>query len=191
MRKSLKKIIVFIFLIMPEVVFASDYVVCGSNKRFPLVVADIISPLYIIIRVLVPAILVISGIVTFVKATTSGNPDDDLNKAKNKLVVNIVSAIIIFFLVSIVKFAVALVAGSNNTFNSCLNCMIKPSGCNKQDSEFMKLCPGLIGDQSQYDENCNYIGEKRENIDYGTGETGIQDPEPSNNNSGGTSSGIS
>lgn len=182
-KKNFQKIMLFFtLLISPIIVNAEEikeYIACGNNKKFPTIIGTMISILYIVIRILVPLLLVISGIISFFKATLSSKTEDSIDKAKKSIVKNITAAVIIFFIASILNFVIRLVAGTNNSFISCVNCMLHPKNCKKIDGEISHLCTGLIGDQTNYDENCNYIGPDKEKVDYGTGETGIAEQQPS------------
>lgn len=173
MRKILKKIIFLIVLVIPEFVFASDFLVCGNERKFPLIFATIISFLYTAIKIIVPLLLVIIGMLAFIKAVFAGDSDDEMNKSKKKFITSIVAGVIIFFLVPIVKFPITLVGGVHNDFSSCLDCMVKPNNCEHVDSNVVHLCPGLLSEQKNYDENCNYTGGVKAKVDYSTGNTGI------------------
>lgn len=174
MKKRFYKFLFFLLLLMPVYVHAADYLLCGNDKKIPLVFGQVMSVLFVIIKILVPILLVITGMISFFKAVISGKVDDELQKAKKALVNKIIAAVIIFFIVSIVNFVIALVAGKNNSFSSCLNCMIHPNNCEEVDGDLARLCPGLLSDQVDYDENCKYIGNRKGRVDYSyTGDTGV------------------
>lgn len=177
-RRNVKRFIVFMVLFMPSIVFADEYLVCGYNgdRVYPLIFGTIFSTLYNLIRILVPVIFVITGIVSFLKVTVSSKADEGLGKAKEKLIRNIIAAIIIFFLMSIINFVISLVAGVNNSFTGCLDCLLHPNSCQKIEVS-NKLCSGLLSDQDKYDENCKLKpGVTLGDGNYGSGDTGISDP---------------
>ena len=176
MKKFFKRFLFLLLLLMPVCVNASDYLLCGNDKRFPLSVAQLVSLLFVLIKILVPILFVITGIVSFLKVLLSAKVDDELQKAKQNFINRIIAAFIIFFMVSIVNTALALVAGKNNSFSDCLNCMIHPNYCEQIDDEIAKICPGLVGEQENYDSDCNYVGGRKGGINYSyTGETGVPD----------------
>ena len=187
MRKRFNKILFFLLLMMPMCVYASDYLLCGNDKKIPLALGNVISIVFVLIKILVPILLVITGMISFLKAILSGKVDDELQKAKKSLINKIIAAVIIFFIVSIVNFAIALVAGRDNSFSSCLNCMIHPDNCEKIDDDIARLCPGLLSQQQDYDDNCVYIGNRKGRVDYSdTGDTGV--PAYSSNKNGSSNS---
>lgn len=156
--KKLKYIfLTLVTFLIPNVVLATDYVVCNNNRRFPLVFASMFSTLITIIKIGVPLFLVISGMISFLKVTFSNNVDEDLKKAQSKLINSIIAAFIVFFVVSIVNFVISFVIGSNNDITSCVKCFLDPNSCAHIDSSGIKICPGLMEDQDKYDEDCNLI----------------------------------
>ena len=175
-RNILVKIAIILTLLTPTIISAKEYIVCGNNKKFPTVLGTTISTLYVIIRILVPLLLVITGIISFFKATISSNADEALNKAKSKLITNIIAAIIIFFIASIINFVVGLAAGKNNNFSSCMNCMLHPKECRQVDSNMATLCPGLLSEQDKYNPDCTPKETNNHNpkTNYlNTGKTGV------------------
>lgn len=149
-----------LLLVVPEITHAAQYVVCGNDNKMPLLLAQLISTLMTIVKIFIPILLVISGMISFFKVTFSSNVEDEMKKAKNKLINNIIAAIIIFFVISIINFAVSLVVGANNNVMSCVYCLINPDKCEQIDQNGNKLCPGFI--DQEYDENCNPINNNTE-----------------------------
>ena len=175
-KKTLNKIAILFVLLTPTIINAKEYIVCGIDKKFPTVIGTLISTIYVIIRILVPILLTITGIISFLKATFSSNVEDSLGKAKQKLITNIIAAVIIFIIASIINFVIGLAAGKNNSFTDCMYCMLHPDECEQIDSEIANICPGLIGDQEKYNPDCTLKEEYKQGnkINYSdTGKTGI------------------
>lgn len=164
--KILDKIFVFVFSLVPTIVCATEYIVCGDNKEIPASFASIVSTLFTFIKIVVPIIFVITGIIAFVKVLFTGKAEDSFNKAKDKLIHNIIAAILIFFVVSIINFVVSFVAGTGNNFSSCLNCLLDPNGCLKIDKVDEDYCAGMTNG------DCN---APVTDVDYGSGDTGVPD----------------
>lgn len=166
MKNKFKMVFFGVVFAIPQIVCAAEYIVCGNDHYIPLAFANIFSLFVTIIRIVVPILLVITGMISFFKVIMSGNTDDELKKAQKKLINNVIAAVIIFFVISIVNFVVALTAGRDSSAIQCLGCLVKPGKCNIVDNK-EKICPGLIG--QEYDENCNVINdpyqkEKEEDI---------------------------
>ena len=150
--KKIKKVLLMITLLMPQIVNAADYIVCDNDKKFPYVFAQITSTAMTIIKIVIPILLVITGMISFFKVTISSNVEDEMKKAKTKLINSIIAAVVVFFTFSIVNFVVTLVAGTNNKFMSCVECFMNVEKCNKVTEESTKICTGLIN--GEFDENC-------------------------------------
>lgn len=161
-NKSIKLLVAIIALSMPQIVLATKYLVCDNDKKIPYAFASMVSTFITIIKIAVPILLVISGMISFFKVASSSNVDDEMKKAKSKLINSILAAVIIFFVFSIVNFAVSLVAGANNKFMKCVECFINIDKCDTTD-EKTTLCPGFI--DGEYDKDCNPITEEASTID--------------------------
>lgn len=148
-KKIIYLTLILSVLIIPEIVNAKEYIICGEDGQFPYVFVDLISKFFKLIKIVIPILLVISGMISFLKVTYSNNTEDELKKAKSKLISNIIAAAIIFFIISIVNFAVGLVAGKNNKFMNCINCFINPEQCEKIEIEDGDLQPGFINKQEE------------------------------------------
>ena len=95
MNKFLKKLFLFVLLMSPSIVNAADYVVCGNNKKFPFAFATVIAIFLVIVRIVVPLFLVITGMISFVKAIISSKAEEEMDKTKKKLITNIIAAVLI------------------------------------------------------------------------------------------------
>lgn len=153
-KNNIKILITTIIVTMPQIVYGAKYIVCDEDKKIPYVFANMVSIFFTIIKIAVPILLVISGMISFFKVTASSNIDDEMKKAKSKLINSIIAAVIIFFAFSIVNFAVSLVAGTNNKFMKCAQCFINTDKCQTTE-ETTKLCPGLL--DGEYDDECKPI----------------------------------
>jgi len=92
----------------------------------PAIFAEIISTIYMLIRIGVPIILLIVGMVDLLKAITS-QKQEDISKAQSLLLKKVVVAIIIFTFFTLVQWVINLV-DQNNIFNdsmwSCVNALL-------------------------------------------------------------------
>lgn len=95
---------------------------CGSIGSFNKKIPELTSWGFTIVQVVVPVILVILGIVDFVKALTS-QKDDEIKKGQQIFIKRLITGILIFFVVVIVKLVVSLLASSSRESNNILNCI--------------------------------------------------------------------
>lgn len=139
MKKNKQKKIIFLIVLatiifIPNIAqatqYTTKYVVCGAdNNKFPYAIADIMSKLMLLIKIVVPILFVISGIISFFKVISSSSADEDMKKAQKKLINNVIAAVVIFLTLSIVNTVVKFVAGINNQVMPCINCFINPKDC--------------------------------------------------------------
>ncbi len=79
----------------------------------------------LILQLLVPIILVVIGLVDLVKGI-SAQKEDEIKKGQQVFVKRLIAAVIVFFVIAIVKFVISAVAGgSSSSIMSCANCFIK------------------------------------------------------------------
>ena len=108
--------------------FSTDKViqVCGFNympDRLP----GFTSGLYTILKILVPIILIVMGILDFTKATMASK-EDDMKKSQKRFITRLIAGVMVFFIMSIVQFVFKKIDNSS-AFTNCMNCILSNSGC--------------------------------------------------------------
>lgn len=100
-------------------------VACG-DVDFPEQLAHIIAMVVNFIYIGVPILLIIWGMLDLGKAVIS-QKEDDIKKGQKTFISRLIAALIVFFVVVIVKFAVGLVVegGSQSTVVSCIDSILK------------------------------------------------------------------
>lgn len=91
---------------------------------------------YIVIgvQIVVPLLLIVSGMITMAQAVM-GKKDDDIKKAQKLLVNKIIAAVICFLVIAFTKMIVNLVTKDEN-WTSCAKCVfdVNAAGCGIIDS---------------------------------------------------------
>lgn len=136
MKKKIFMLIVIIMIMMSVVqpVFAKNITDCNTilngaaiDEKIPNTVRTII----VVIQIAVPILLVVFGMMDLVKAVM-GQKEDEIKKGQQTLVKRIVAAILVFFVIAIVKFVISLVADKDKPgFNSCVDCFLNGT-CTKE-----------------------------------------------------------
>ena len=92
---------------------------CGN--LIPDEIANTIGTVYNILLVAVPIMIVLFGIIDFVKAVASGK-EDEIKKNTSTFIKRLITGIIVFFVLALVKLVVNLIQ-TNNTSDAveCLN----------------------------------------------------------------------
>lgn len=97
------------------------------------VIWQIVGWVVLIVKIVIPMLLIILGVVDFSKAAISGK-DDETKKSLTSLMWRAVSAVVIFFIPTLVTLVMGLVAnfkdsGAQADFEVCKTCILNPSSC--------------------------------------------------------------
>ena len=92
---------------------------CGG--LIPSEITNTIGTIYNILLVAIPIIIVIFGLIDFVKAVASGK-EDEIKKGTSTFARRLITGIIVFFILAIVKLVISVIQ-TNNTEGvaACLN----------------------------------------------------------------------
>ncbi len=112
-----------ILLVVPMNVLASSY----SYRRKEINVIYILSVALLIIRIVVPILLIVVGMIGLMKAMLQ-NSDADITKELKKLVPKVIAAILVFLLPTLVAFIMKLV-GNDAVWSEYSKCISRPSQC--------------------------------------------------------------
>ncbi len=113
------------FEILAKVDMGLEYS-CGNinnfvfSGMFPYVVSTIV----MLIKIIVPILLIIFGMLDLAKAVIAGK-EDEIKKNQTTFIKRLIAAVIVFFVVSLVQLVVRFVAGTDeNSIMSCFNCFV-------------------------------------------------------------------
>lgn len=89
--------------------------------------------IFFILKILIPLVLIIFGVIDISKAVLSSK-DDEIKKSTKTLIMRVVAGIIIFLVPSFLNFIVGLIGSkadgvyneNNGTFADCTSCMLSP-----------------------------------------------------------------
>lgn len=124
-----KKVLLFVVLLLTILyvpnVFAVD--ITGCETVLPNVVIDTKIPntvhtIVVVIKIAVPVLLVIFGMLDLFKGITA-QKEDEIKKGQQLFIKRLISAAIIFFVISIVQLLVSFVAGDEGIME-CASCFI-------------------------------------------------------------------
>jgi len=99
---------------------------CGDGliNNLPQRIVAISSTLYNAVMVIVPVLIILFGVIDLVKAIMA-QKEDDIKKGKDGLIKRIITAVIVFLVVMIVKFATGVFAKDNGSnIVDCIDCFI-------------------------------------------------------------------
>ena len=124
MKKNKKMLFIYTMFIslISTSVFASGCFVCGG-AYFPVGLSTLIRNIFNLIKVLVPVIIIIMGMVDLLKAVIASD-EKKMDEAKPKLIRKIISGVVIFLIFAIVQFVFGnLLIGTGAMKGSMLECV--------------------------------------------------------------------
>lgn len=99
-----------------------------SSENTTLKVFQVIGYILFILKILVPIIIIVLGIIEFGKAALSGDEKANTTSFKT-LMMRIITGVTIFFIPTILDFALSLVQGTKDAaskYDGCTTCMLDP-----------------------------------------------------------------
>ena len=105
---------------------------CG-NVQVPGELVGVLRMIYNVIKIAVPLILILMGMIDLGKAVIS-QKEDDIKKQQGIFVKRLIAAALVFFVFAIVQLLVNIIGGSATT--SCADCILNGNHCDeaKQNS---------------------------------------------------------
>lgn len=108
--------------------FILDEYVCG----IPPEITNTIGAVYNILLIAVPILIILFGVIDFVKAVISGK-DEEIKKNTGTFVKRLITGVLVFFVLALVKFLIGIIK-TNNTSGvvSCLDSIFGNSASSDQ-----------------------------------------------------------
>ena len=110
-------------MFLAKVSTALEYTCGGTGLVFSGTVPYIISTVILIIKIVVPILLIIFGMLDLGKAVVASK-EDEIKKGQQTFIKRAVAAVIVFFVIQIVQIIVRFVSGNDATIANCFNCFI-------------------------------------------------------------------
>lgn len=116
------------------------YVSCGGSgssalvKNIPSILPKITSSIYNTVMVVVPVALILLGIVDLVKGIMS-QKEDEIKKGRDSLIKRLITGVIVFLIVMLVKLFVNIINGGNDSSKiiGCIDCFVS-NDCDKMST---------------------------------------------------------
>lgn len=112
---------------------------CGSlDLSFSGMIPNVVHLIIVIIEIVVPILLVIFGLLDMAKAVMA-QKEDEIKKGQQTLIKRVIAAIVVFFVVALVRLIVTFVSGEDDNVISCFNCFVNgtvgENACRLQTTE--------------------------------------------------------
>lgn len=96
----------------------------GGTISFDAVLPSTISAIVNILKIAIPIMVIIFGLIDLGKAVMA-QKEDDIKKNQGLLIKRVIVAVFVFFVVAIVQFVIGIVGGNDSeNITSCINCFI-------------------------------------------------------------------
>lgn len=105
-----------------SIIDAKDTVSCGNLGKFHRKIPQITSWAITLVQIVVPVLLVIFGIVDFVKSISS-QKEDEIKNGQRLFIKKLIIAFIIFLIVAIAKLVVGVFSNSKSESKNIINCI--------------------------------------------------------------------
>lgn len=149
MKKLNKTLVILLLIFMTGNVNAESYVKCGLSSDIPSALPVFSSNLIGLVKIIVPLLLIILGMIDFAKAVVSSD-EKQMKDSQNKFVKRIIGAIAVFLIVSLTQFIFKLIGeSSTNAMASCIDCFVN-NVCNTTDPYQICLSDG----KAKCENNC-------------------------------------
>ena len=103
---------------------------CGNlDFNFSGMIPYVISMVVTIIKIAVPVVLIIFGMIDFLKAVTASK-EDEIKKGQQTFIKRLIAAVIVFFVVQIVQLVASFASNNDTNVTGCFDCFINAgNGC--------------------------------------------------------------
>lgn len=123
-----------------DFMIVDNYVSCGGSgssalvKNIPSILPKITSSIYNTVMVVVPVALILLGIVDLVKGIMS-QKEDEIKKGRDSLIKRLITGVIVFLIVMLVKLFVNIINGGNDSSKiiGCIDCFVS-NDCDKMST---------------------------------------------------------
>ena len=121
----------------------SETYTCGdlSDVSFGGMLPYVVSLIITIIKIAIPVLLIIFGMIDMGKAVMA-QKEDEIKKGQQTLIKRVIAAIIVFFVITIVQMLLRFLARDENSITACFNCFVNGkvsdeggNGCYPVDDE--------------------------------------------------------
>lgn len=97
---------------------------CGGKLfSFSGTIPYAVHTIIIIIKIVVPIILIIFGMIDFLKAVTAAK-EDEIKKGQQTFIKRVIAAILVFFIIQIVQTLIRFVSSGDPNIVNCFNCFV-------------------------------------------------------------------
>ncbi len=110
-------------MFLARVLMDAEYTCGGTNLVFSGSIPYIISAIVNIIKIVVPILLIVFGMIDLMKAVIASK-EDEIKKGQQTFIKRIIAAVIVFFVIQLVQMIIRFVSNSDSNVINCFNCFV-------------------------------------------------------------------
>lgn len=110
-------------MFLAKVLMNSEYTCGGTNLIFSGTFPYLVSTVVTIIKIAVPILLIIFGMLDLGKAVVAAK-EDEIKKGQQTFIKRAIAAAIVFFVIQVVQIIVRFISGNDQNIAGCFNCFI-------------------------------------------------------------------
>lgn len=110
-------------MLLARVLMNAEYTCGATNLIFSGTFPYIVSIAVLLIKIVVPILLIIFGMLDLGKAVVASK-EDEIKKGQQMFVKRAISAVVVFFVIQIVQIIVRFVSGNDASVANCFNCFL-------------------------------------------------------------------
>ena len=110
-------------MILAKVLTSGEYTCGATNFVFSGTFPYLVSTIILLIKIAVPILLIIFGMLDLGKAVVASK-EDEIKKGQQMFIKRAIAAVIVFFVIQIVQIVVRFVSGNDESISNCFNCFI-------------------------------------------------------------------
>ena len=110
-------------MFLAKVLTSQEYTCGATNFVFSGTFPYLVSTIVLLIKIAVPILLIIFGMLDLGKAVVASK-EDEIKKGQQLFIKRAISAVIVFFVIQVVQIIVRFVSGNDATVANCFNCFI-------------------------------------------------------------------
>ena len=158
-------------------------VACGNVSGIPERIPKITSKMVSIVEVAVPVLMIIFGVIDFVRGMTDGKIDN-ISERRKIFIKRIITGLLVFFTIAIVKFLISVVSDSVSSANvsKCIDCFLS-NDCSKSNetTENTKKVKSGTATTSKQKSDLSSKAENNQSSKQTTNKTNTSNDSSSNN----------
>lgn len=125
-------------MILARVLMNSEYTCGGTDLIFSGTFPYMVSIIVMLIKIIVPILLIILGMLDLGKAVVASK-EDEIKKGQQMFIKRAIAAVLVFFVVQLVQIIIRFVSGNDASVANCFNCFINgTSGNNACETTYVE-----------------------------------------------------